>query len=350
MLSKTIPTLVLGGSGYVAAEVMRLLLGHPNFRIEAVISTTHADQRVDEQFPHLAGAARDLAFSDLSVAKELIASKRQLAVFSALPHGETAAALDDLLKGSGDAVRVVDMSADFRYPGADQYEAIYGKEHGAKGLMHRFICACPDLQKETPDAYIAHPGCFTTTVVLALAPLQALELTVPNYAVSAVTGSTGAGRQPRAGTHHPERQSALWSYEPLRHRHQAEMTMIAARFGTTPTLAFVPHSGPFARGIHATVFAQLHRPHSAEEIVQQLQEFYSATPFVQVGTRMPSVKEIAGSNRCHIGVAVQGQQLVLTSVIDNLVKGAAGGAVQWMNRLCGLDQAAGLMHPVPGWI
>lgn len=347
MLKKTIPTIILGGSGYVSAELIRLILMHPAFRLDTIVSSSHQGQRIDAAFPHLTGVTGELAFSGIEDAIAILDGKRQVAVFSAMPHGETAAVLQSLMGGSSDAVKLVDVSADFRLSSAEKFEEVYKHNHGAPEMFDSFTCALPDIESSTPEGYIAHPGCFTTCVVLGSAPLIKLGLlSSPSISVSAVTGSTGAGRQPRAGTHHPERQSAMWAYEPLRHRHVPEMRQLL----DGAQINFVPHSGPFSRGIHATIFGNSIKPWSAEELVEKYQEFYTNSPFVTVGTRLPSVKEIVGSNRCCIGIASQGDQVVITSVIDNLVKGAAGGAVQWMNRLFALDEDAGLNIPMPGWI
>ena len=349
-MSKHIPTIVLGGTGYVAAEIIGLLFNHPSFRIEAVVSSSQAGTRVDEVFPHLTGPAGDIAFKSLDEISDLLASKRQTAIFSALPHGETAGFIQNLLNQSNTSANIVDVSADFRYRTSDEYQAVYGKPHPAPELLDSFACILPDVTRETPEKHISHPGCFTTGITLPLAGLFANNLIEPHVNVSAVTGSTGAGRQPGHGTHHPHRQSSMWAYQPLSHRHKPEMEFLVAPYEPNAEVTFVPHSGPFARGIHATIFATLKSKQDPEQIVAQLQDFYKHSPFIKIGTKMPELKSIVGTNRCHIGVAVNGNQLVVTSVIDNLVKGAAGGAVQWMNRLFGLEEAEGLMNATPGWI
>ena len=171
---------------------------------------------------------------------------------------------------------------------------------------------------------------------------------------SGITGSTGAGRTPIATTHHPERHSNLFAYNPLQHRHAPEVVQICRELtGVAPDLHFVPHSGPFARGIHMTLQGQLapaaDRPTSCG---RPSRSFYAGQEFVRVVDGTPRVKDVAGSNYCHIGVATSGdgRSFVVLVAIDNLVKGAAGGAVQWMNRLLGLPESAGLTAPALGWI
>jgi N-acetyl-gamma-glutamyl-phosphate reductase len=181
-------------------------------------------------------------------------------------------------------------------------------------------------------------------------PLLALDLIEPQLFVSAVTGSTGSGRSPTAGTHHPLRHSDLYSYGALTHRHGAEITALArASAGREGRFAFVPHSGPFARGIHATVQAKLKHPLDRAGAIAALRGFYAGRPFVRVQDEPPRLKDVVGSNYAHLSAAADGHTIVVMSVVDNLVKGAAGGAIQWMNRLLGFQETDGLNAPAAGW-
>jgi len=169
--------------------------------------------------------------------------------------------------------------------------------------------------------------------------------------VSAVTGSTGAGRTPTETTHHPNRQSNLFAYQPLRHRHEPEVCALAqAATGKPIELGFVPHSGPFARGIHATIFARAAHSTTREQALEALTEFYRDAHFVRVQPTPPRVKDVAGSNYASLSVDVAGDTVVVCCVIDNLIKGAAGGAIQWVNRLSGWADSDGLASPACGWI
>jgi N-acetyl-gamma-glutamyl-phosphate reductase len=202
-----------------------------------------------------------------------------------------------------------------------------------------------------PAAHIGHPGCFATAMLLGIVPLLKLQLVDAGIHAFGITGSTGSGRLPTATTHHPFRQSNLYAYKALAHRHAPEVTSISAAITKTkPDLHFVPHSGPFARGIHMTLQAKLTAKLSAAELQAQLQDFYAGKPFVKVVDGTPRIKDVAGSNYAHIGVAADDSTAVVFVAIDNLVKGAAGGAVQWMNIKLGLDETAGLTAPGPGWI
>ncbi|HEV2285566.1 MAG TPA: hypothetical protein VGR80_05955, partial [Steroidobacteraceae bacterium] len=177
-----------------------------------------------------------------------------------------------------------------------------------------------------------------------------LGLTPPVLFVTGITGSTGAGRKPVEGTHHPLRHGDFYGYNALSHRHAPEIVACArAASGIEPELAFVPHSGPFARGIHVTVQARLRRALDGAQARGALSEYYARAPFVRVSERAPHVKEVAASNYAHLTAVTDARTVAVACGIDNLVKGAAGGAVQWMNRLLGLPETAGLTQPAPGW-
>jgi N-acetyl-gamma-glutamyl-phosphate reductase len=283
----------------------------------------------------------------------LIASKASAAVFCAAPHGAAAALIDNLLKAAesaGTQPRFVDISADFRYSTAAAYEAVYKHPHGAPARIAQFTCAVPEHLKSSPTPHVAHPGCFSTSILLASVPLLASGWIEPTLFVSGVTGSTGSGRKPVEGTHHPTRHSDLYSYGALGHRHTPEIAALArAASGIDAEYSFVPHSGPFARGIHATVQARLKSPRDAAAVIGMLREFYAGAPFVRVLDNAPRVKDIVASNYAHLSAAANGRTVAVMSVVDNLNKGAAGGAVQWMNRLYGLPETAGLTAPAAGW-
>jgi N-acetyl-gamma-glutamyl-phosphate reductase len=409
-----VPVLVVGGSGYVAGEALRLLAGHPRLLVAGVVSESQAGQPLAAAFPHLASAYPDVRFHAVEELPRLIdlaaevaaagaalaggsatagtssasssasasggagaASAGQLAALCAAPHGAAAKLVDLLLASAeraGARLRVVDLSADFRFAAAADYENVYGHAHGAPDRLAGFRCALPehaDLAFGTAAAnaadappplaareHVAHPGCFPTAVLLAAVPLLRLGWIEPSLQVVAVTGSTGAGRTPSPTTHHPARRSNLFAYSPLVHRHEPEMRgLAAAAVGAPVAIHFVPQAGPFARGIYATVQARLLRPalagHDAEQaaaVRADLERFYAAAPFVDVLAEPPRLQDVVGSNRCRLGIAVAGDRLVAFSAIDNLTKGAAGGGIQWLNRLLGFPETAGLTQPGIGWL
>jgi N-acetyl-gamma-glutamyl-phosphate reductase len=349
-----IDTIVLGASGYVGAECLRLVSGHPRLKLAAAVSESRSGESIRSLFPHLQSSF-DFPFrSPGEIPSILEASKGPVAVFSAANHGVSAGMVERLLASSeksGIDVHVVDLSADFRFSDASSYRAVYGKDHGAPALLPQFVCGVPEHVPATAARHAGHPGCFTTAVLLAVVPLLKLGIVEPEIFVAAVTGSTGSGREPKPGTHHPERQSNLFAYQPLGHRHLPEMISLAEKAsGMRPSIHFVPHSGPFARGIHATVQGRLRAPLGADAIRAELLSFYAGSTFVNVVAAQPRVKDVAGSNYAHLGVAADGGTVAVLSVIDNLLKGAAGGGMQWMNRLLGLPESTGLTQPGPGWI
>ena len=352
-MSDSIPAIVLGGTGYVAGELLRLIAGHPRLHTAAILSDSQPGGSVAGAFPHLRSAYPDLTFSSLDQIDALVRETPRCALFSAAPHGVAAAIVDRLLCTAESArthIHCVDISADFRYTSAGAYEAVYKHPHGAPSRISQFTCAVPEHLKTSVTPHVAHPGCFATATLLASVPLLTLGLADPRLFVTGITGSTGSGRRPVEGTHHPRRHSDLYSYGALSHRHVPEMTACAAAAsGVTAEINFVPHSGPFARGIHVTVQATLKRPVSTTQAIEELAAFYKDCPFVRVIDTAPRVKDVATSNYANLSAVTNGSSIAVMSVLDNLNKGAAGGGMQWMNRLLGFDEGMGLTAPAPGW-
>jgi N-acetyl-gamma-glutamyl-phosphate reductase len=353
------------------------VLGHPDLQLAGVMSDSQPGEPVGKSFPHLAAVLGDTRFQSQADIEQQISTLPRSAVFSAAPHGVSAALIDTLLKraeAKGTKPRVVDISADYRYSSAAAYAAVYKHEHGAPGRIKDFTCAVPEHLKSSPTTHVAHPGCFATATLLASVPLLATGLAAgaqggaggsagsgasaggnpaagaATLFVSGVTGSTGSGRKPVEGTHHPTRHSDLYSYNALAHRHIPEIRACAqAASGVDADFAFVPHSGPFARGIHVTVQATLAAPTDTATVLAKLREYYAGAPFVRVLDSAPRVKDVVASNYAHLSAAANGRTVAVMCVVDNLNKGAAGGAVQWMNRLFGLPETAGLSAPAAGW-
>lgn len=352
-MSSEIQAVVMGASGYVGGELLRLIAGHPDYELAAAVSDGRAGTAVTDTFGHLSVALAGTRFVARSHWLDSIEDGSKVAFFSAAPHGASAEVIAAAL-ASAEAkdltVHVVDSSADFRFSRQSDWESIYGSEHGAPELLSQFSCAVPEHVSGVPTAHIGHPGCFATATLLATVPLIQSGLTTAEVFVAGVTGSTGSGRSPQPGTHHPERNSNLYAYKPLAHRHSPEVAALATEAsGRATTVHFVPHSGPFARGIHVTLQARATTAVSTEELREVFTEAYAHAPFVEVVSATPKLKNVVASNMCHIGVATDGDSIVVMSAIDNLVKGAAGGAVQWMNRLWNLPETSGLMAPAPGW-
>lgn len=353
MSTQKIPAIVLGGTGYVSGELLRLIAVHPLIELQAILSDSQPGELVAKAFTHLAPAYPELKFSSLAEVKQLVGSLPQSVVISAAPHGVAAKLIDEVLKAAetkGTQARVVDISADYRYTTPGAYEAVYKHAHGAPERIAQFTCAVPEHLQTATTPHIAHPGCFATAVLLASVPLLKNALVEPRLFVAGITGSTGSGRTPGAGTHHPQRHSDLYAYNPLSHRHTPEIVALArAATEVQAEFSFVPHSGPFARGIHVTVQAVAKRPLKTPDVVASLSEFYRGKPFVRVAAELPHIKDVAGSNYAYISGAANGTSVVVMCAIDNLVKGAAGGAIQWLNRIYGFDETTGLTAPAAGW-
>jgi N-acetyl-gamma-glutamyl-phosphate reductase len=352
-MTTRIPAIVLGGTGYVAGELLRLLAAHPHLDLAAVASDSQPDEPVAQFFRHLQPVLPHLHFAGHDEVVEYVTANPATAVFSAAPHGVSAGLIDTLLTAAeqaGTQPRVVDISADFRYRSAAAYETVYRHGHGAPGRIGQFTCAVPEHLNALHTPHVAHPGCFATAILLASVPLLSLGLVEPRLFVSGVTGSTGSGRQPTAGTHHPQRHSDLYAYNALAHRHTPEVRALALEAsGVEAEFAFVPHSGPFARGIHVTVQATAVQPVTSHELVHALRDYYDQSVFVRVSGEAPRVKDVAASNFAQLSGVAHGGTVAVMCALDNLTKGAAGGAVQWMNRMLGVDETAGLMQPAAGW-
>jgi len=353
MSEAKIPVIVLGGTGYVAGELLRLIAAHPRLTLAAVLSDSQPGEAVAKSFAHLAPIYPELKFSGLDAITERVGSLPQSAILSAAPHGVAAKLIDGLLaaaEAKGTKPRVIDISADYRYSSASAYEAVYKHAHGAPDRIAQFTCAVPEHLATLSTPHVAHPGCFATAVLLSSVPILQLGLVEPRLFAAGITGSTGSGRTPASGTHHPQRHSDLYAYNPLSHRHTPEITALAqAASQVDAQFNFIPHSGPFARGIHVTVQAAAKQPIKTPELLDALRSFYRDRPFVRVVADMPHIKDVAGSNYAFISGAANGNTVAVMCAIDNLVKGAAGGAMQWLNRVFGFEETAGLTAPAAGW-
>ena len=352
-MSDRIAAVILGAGGYVGGELLRLIATHPRFELAAAVSESRGGTAIGATFPHLSQAYADVDFVPPGAWPQTLGESDRLALFSAAPHGASAALIADALENAARNdvdVHVVDSSADFRYDDRATYESIYKTEHGAPALLGQFTCAVPEHVDEIDVPHVGHPGCFATASLLAAVPLARSGLSNSRFFISGITGSTGSGQRPQAGTHHPVRHSNLYAYKPLAHRHAPEISRLASRASDTDVAVhFVPHSGPFARGIHVTLMAEPRSRITVRDLRALYEDAYADSPFVRIVDGTPRIKDVVASNVCEIGVASDGDGIVVMSAIDNLVKGAAGGAVQWMNRLWNLPDTAGLTAAAPGW-
>ena len=351
-MAKRFKAAIIGGSGYGGAEMARRLLMHPDVELVRVASIDHVGEPLGAVHPNLDGAT-DLKFEDLPPAE---AARGCDVALLALPHKVTAAKVPELIAAG---VKIVDMSGDFRLRDAATYEKFYGAKHPHPELLDgTFVYGLPELNREKIKAakYVASPGCFATTIELALLPLaRAGLLEGATVHVTGITGSSGSGIAPAAGTHHPSRAGNLKTYKPLEHQHVPEIVQTLADGGArTVELRFVPVSAPLTRGIFATCFVELPANVDAGRLATLFDETYSREPFVRrPKKRLPEVVAVAGSNYAEVGFAVgpiSGDERTVTlfSAIDNLIKGGAGQAIQNMNLVLGLDERASL-EDVGNW-
>ncbi|MHB8425280.1 MAG: N-acetyl-gamma-glutamyl-phosphate reductase [Gammaproteobacteria bacterium] len=340
---------ILGGSGYGGGELLRLLSQHPNVETIRAVSRKYAGQPFWKVHPNLRSVVN--GSFEAQPDWDAFAQAENPVVFSAMPHFELAqqlAKLEDAWAKHGLSERLtrIDLSGDFRLDSVDAFEHAYGKAHPYPQALGSFVYGLPEWQKEKiKDARrIASPGCFATTIQLALLPLAGLK-DLGFIAVSAATGSSGSGATPGETTHHPTRANDFRAYKVLSHQHEAEITRLLDAQGTTGySLAFVPHSAPLVRGIFATV--QLHPPAAlglnAKKLRKKYEDFYRGAPFVRLVEDTPRVAAVVGSNFCDIAVQEKDGNVVVMTALDNLVKGMAGQAVQSMNLAFGFNETTGL--------
>ncbi len=334
---------VLGAAGYAGGELLRLLADHPDVGALRAFSASHAGKPLSEAHP----ALRHLGDGTFEEPDPAGAAAWADVLFLALPHGRSQELMGEIL--ARDPRLVVDVAADFRVQDAALAEPHYGP-HTAPELRPRFVYALADLAGDglAGQRCLAVPGCFATAALLALHPFAAEGLLAAPPVVFAATGSTGSGAQPKPGTHHPARANSFRAYATAGHRHEAEITEALLRAGASPEAAaarLLPHSAPLVRGIHATAHLRLARPVPDPNAL--LAAAWEGRPFVHVLEAPPALAPVVGTNFAHLHATPRagGREAVVNVVIDNLVKGTAGQAVQAMNLALGLEETAGLRFP-----
>jgi N-acetyl-gamma-glutamyl-phosphate reductase len=349
-MAKRFRAAVIGGSGYGGAELIRRLLMHPEVTLERVASVDYVGESLAAAHPNLEGLT-DLVFEGLSPEE---AARGMDVVLLGLPHKVSAQKVPEIVKTGA---RIVDLSGDFRLRDVEAYRRYYGVEHPAKPLVSEFVYGLPELNRERirPARYVASPGCFATTIELGLLPLARAGWLLGEVEVVGITGSSGAGIQPTATTHHPTRAVNLRTYKPLEHQHIPEIRETLESAGARDlALRFVPVSAPLPRGIFATSFAHVDASLDASQIGAAFAKTYAEEPFVRVPRRrLPEVAAVSGSNFVEVGFALadapdpkSGKRVVTCfSVTDNLIKGGAGQAIQSMNLMLGLDERLTLEDP-----
>ncbi|HTM10741.1 MAG TPA: N-acetyl-gamma-glutamyl-phosphate reductase [Verrucomicrobiae bacterium] len=338
---QSVPVAVLGATGYAGVELLRILARHPRVDLTAITSQQYAGKRVSEIYPSLAGKC-DLTLEEL--APEKIAGRAEL-IFAALPHETSADAVAALLDKKK---RVVDLSADFRLHDPKDYDRWY-KGHKAPHLLTQAVYGLTELHRNAvaKARLVANPGCYPTGAILGLAPLYSQKLARGTVLVDAKSGTTGAGRSATVDLSFSEVNENFKAYNVGVHRHTPEIEQELGELARerVPVL-FAPHLVPMNRGILSTIYVELKKPPEEGEFKKLYEQFYRGEPFIRLLApgQFPQAKDVRGSNDCAIGYRYDARtnRLVVVTVLDNLVKGAAGQAVQNMNVMCGWPEDEGL--------
>jgi len=337
---------IVGTSGYAGSELLRLLSGHPEAEVVYVASTTKVGQKVGDVLPQF-DRFYDLVFEPVD-ARAM--GERCDVVFTATPHGVAMGLAEEVLAGGA---ALIDIGSDFRFDDPAVYAAWYGQEHTQPALAKKAVYGLVELFRDRiPGAgLIANPGCYPTSAILALAPLVRERLIdLSTIVVASMSGVSGAGQTPKPMYHFPDCVENVQAYGMPGHRHTPEIERgLSLVLGEpVPPISFTPHLIPMSRGILTHANAKWCRPVKTEEVVELYREFYKGAAFVRVlADRLPQTKLVMGSNFCDIAPRVDARsgRILVESAIDNLVKGAAGQAIQNMNVRFGIDERAGLWHP-----
>lgn len=333
---------IVGGTGYTGVELLRLLADHPGTRVEVITSRSNAGTPVVDVFPNLRGKF-DIKFSE----PDVDSYQNCDLVFFATPNGVAMGQAKALLdKG----IKLIDLAADFRIQDIETWERWYGEAHACPSLVEQAVYGLPELNRDAikTASLVANPGCYPTTVILALLPLLQNGLIEPSSIIAdCKSGISGAGRNANVATTYSELSESVKAYAVAGHRHLPEIRQILQSINNEAELVFVPHLMPMIRGLHATVYADANNTDT--NIQQVFEKFYRDEPFVDVmpAGSHPETRSVKGANHCRIAVHYldTSKKYVVLAVIDNLVKGAAGQAIQNMNLMFGLNETTGLNAP-----
>lgn len=338
--SNMIRTAILGATGYTARELLPLLLRHPEVEISA-LTTRQEDQPHVSQVHQMLRGRLDLTLENLSPSE---VAKRADCVFGCLPHGASAAAIAELLNAG---CRVVDFSADYRLDDPQTYVQWYGVEHPDPQRMPETVYGLPELFRDRirEAQLVANPGCYPTAAILALAPLLKEKLISPDgIVVDSKSGVSGAGRNPKPHLHFPECNENFSAYGVGTHRHMPEIDLILGKAAQQPIeVVFTPHLVPMDRGILTTTYSTPTGTADTAAILETLRSFYEDEPFVRVVDDLPATKQVAGTNFCDVTVRIVRGKVLTISVIDNLVKGASGAALQNFNLMYNFPETTALL-------
>ncbi len=331
---------IIGASGYTGAESIDIILRHNQAKLVYLSALPEECGAVEEVFPRFRGRC-NLQIEPLDIDK--LSGLADVAL-CCLPHKVSMGFVPKLLDAG---LKVVDFSADYRIKSTEVYEKFYQVKHTDTANLERAVYGLPELFREDIKGkdLIANPGCYPTGALLALAPLlKEAIVETDSIVVNAVTGISGAGKNPSVKFHYPNMNENIFAYGIGTHRHMPEMEQIAGQIaGTDVNILFQPHAGPFDRGILSTVYCQPKGKTNGEQLTKLYNDFYTDEPFVQIRNDAPGAKDVAWTNYCHIFISCVKGKIAVFSAIDNLVKGASGQAVQNMNIIFDLDETVGLL-------
>ena len=341
---------IFGGSGYGGSELLRILLFHPNAEIVLVTANEHAGRAISEVHRNLNG----LTDLKLESTPEHLSNLTDIDLaFFALPHGQALNLASHLPKDT----KAIDLSGDFRIDDPAVFKKFYKLDHPGEH-QSQFVYGLSETNRDAirKAQYVANPGCFATATLLALAPLVAStgdasvnegaskNLVSGRVVVDAKTGSSGSGAKPASNTHHPQRMNSFYAYKPFAHQHVPEIEQHLSTIGNFDSeLVFMTHSLPVSRGIFASCYVETSVNLTNEDALNLYKHFYSDSFFVRFSDGSPDINWVKNTNFCDIAVHTNGKNVVVFAALDNLVKGAAGQAVQNMNLMYGLDEKTGLM-------
>ena len=329
---------IIGGTGYTGSELSRLLCRHPDIELAALTSRSNAGKDVTSVHGFLRG------YTDIKFTEKISDTKDLDFVMVATPYG---VAMEEVPALREQGIKCIDLSGDYRLKDAALYKQWYGKEHSDPEGLEKAVFGQPELFRERIKGadLVANPGCYATSAILAIAPLMKSGLVHDDVFVDGKSGTSGAGMTPSARLHHPTCGASVIPYTIGAHRHQPEIDMAVDMFaGSHLDVAFVPHLVPIVRGIISSCYFRLKKDASQEDVDAVYEKQYGAERFVHYVPE-PSIRDVVGSNHAQVGSKVLGNRVVSFGVLDNLVKGASGQAVQNMNLMLGLPEADGLDFP-----
>ncbi len=341
-MTQKIPVAIIGANGYTGIELVRLCLRHPNIKLAAITSRQYKGQALADVFPHFSGLSK-LVFEDASVAA---IAKRVKCVFLCLPHHES---METAAQFRKIGIKVIDLSADFRFNSAATYEATYGPHTQKKYLKDAQYGLCEIFSESIKKAtLVGVPGCYVTSILLALAPLLQYQMIKPTGIIcDSKSGTSGAGRSAKTEQLFAEMNDNFYAYGLSGHRHRPEIEeKLSELAGQDIRIAFTPHLLPTTRGILSTIYALPFQKLKSEKITDVYRKFYGNDPFIKIlpAGQSPQIKNVAGTNLCQISAVYDdhSERIIITSALDNLLKGASGQAVQCFNLMYNLDEVAGI--------